>query len=214
MALTTTTLAAAVAANDVQVVLTSATGVAAGSLLLVGSSEYMKVNQNYVAGNTTVPVRRGVQGTKAIAHVASENVNIGTGEDFSLPAPQLGGALPIAGRAREIRNYAASGAITLPTPGNDMVAILIGTSALAMTVAVPTKDMDGSILYVIGNAKSQSTVATATTVGYGNAGASYDTFTFQNAGNCTLSLIACNGFWSILNTPITGTSTALSVAIA
>lgn len=212
MALTNTTNSAAVGINDTQIVLTSATAVAPGVLLLVGHSEFMLVAKNYVSG-TTVPVIRAQNGTANVAHVTTETVNIGTGEDFGLPPIQLGNALTVAGKARPVQYYAANGAISLPAFASDAVAVLIGTSTLTMTLALPTLAQTGSILYVVGNAKSQSTVGT-TTAGYGNAGSSYDLLTFQNAGNVTLSFMAVNGFWSILNTPITGTSTALSVAIA
>jgi hypothetical protein len=102
----------------------------------------------------------------------------------------------------------------LPAPGSDAVAVIIGTSTLTMTVAAPTKDMDGSILYIMGNGKSASTVAFDATNGIGNAGSNYDVITFQNAGDVSISVMAINGYWNLVGSPITGTTTALSVAIA
>lgn len=212
MALTNTTLSTAVATTDNQIIVASATGFAVGYIVQINQESFI-VAQNYVSG-TTIPVLRGKAGTLRQAHVSSSIVTVGTGDDFLANSPQLSGAIAIAGRARTLTSYVASGAIALPAPGNDAVAILLGTSALTMTIAAPTQDLNGSILTVIGAAKSQSTVATATTVGFGNAGASYDTFTLQNAGNVALQFMACNGFWVILNTPITGTSTAFSAGIA
>jgi hypothetical protein len=209
MALTTTTLASAVAVTDTQVVVTSATAVAAGSILLI-DQEVFAVAQNYTSG-TTVPVLRGRQGTKTQAHVITANVIIGTGADFAQPATQEVVSFPIAGRARTLTSYTASGAIALPTPGNDAVAVINGTSALTMTLANPTTDMDGSILWIICNGKSTSTVTY--TAGFGNSGSSYDVATLPAGGATVIETIACGGFW-LLASPMTGTLTSAVPALA
>lgn len=210
MALTTTTLSSACAASDQSIVVASATGFAAGYLVLI-DGEMLKVRKDYVSG-TTIPVLRGQDGTKRVAHVSSANVTVGTAADFATPVEQGFVDYAVVGRGRQVFSYSASGAITLPNPGSDAVAILNGTGTLAMTLANPTKDMDGSVLTIVGNGKSASTVTY--TAGFGNAGSSYDVITFQNAGQVSISCIAANGIWVLLNTPITGTSTAVSVAIA
>jgi hypothetical protein len=211
MALATTTLSAAVLVGDNAISVASSTSMAAGRLIRV-DGEVMKVSGAYVSG-TLVPVLRGQDGTVTAAHPSGANVVHGLASDFSGPANGSDDSVSYPARpARVVSSYAASGAITLPAAGSDAVAVLIGTSALAMTLANPTSDMDGSILIIVGNGKSASTVTY--TAGLGNAGSSYDVVTFQNAGIVSLSLIAVNSFWVSLNTPITGTSTALSVAIA
>jgi hypothetical protein len=210
MALTTTTLSAAVAQSDVSIVVASATGFAAGNLILI-DQEVMQVSKNYVSG-TTIPVQRGLDGSAQTTHKASANVTTFLASDQPGPAPQEVTQWPIAGKARRVLSYSAAGAITLPNPGEDMVAVLIGTSTIAMTLANPTKDMDGCVLTIIGNGKSASTVTY--TAGFGNAGSSYDVITFQNAGQVSISVMAVNAIWVLLNTPITGTTTAVSVAIA
>lgn len=210
MAVTTTTNSSAIALTDVSIVVASATGFSAGRLVKV-NGEFMQVAQNYTSG-TTIPVLRGRQGTAQTAHGVTSNVEVGTGEDFAQGAAQAVVAYPYI-RSRIVKAYGAAGAITLPTPGSDMVAILIGTSALAMTVAAPTKDMDGCRLVIQGNAKSASTITV--TNGIGNAGSSYDVVTLQNAGNVGIELIAVNAFWNINAAPaITGTTTAIGAAIA
>lgn len=211
MALTTTTLSSAVATSDLQIVVANATGFAAGYLIKV-DQEFMRVKSTYSSG-TTIPIDgRGLNGTIVAAHVASANVTVGTGTDWADPAASTIVAYPLSAIRRNLISYSASGAITLPTKGEDMVAVLNGTSTLTMTLASPGKDIDGAKLTVIGNGKSASTVA-YTTTGYGNAGASYVTFTFQTGGQVAIQLMACNGIWVVLNTPITGTSTSISVAI-
>lgn len=202
MALTTTTLASACAAGDTSIVVTSATGFAARSIILI-DQEQMQVAASYLSG-TTVPVRRGQGGTVANAHAVSANVVVGTGNDFGAIAAQTNANFPIAGRARTLTSYSASGAIELPKPGNDAVAVLNGTGTLTMTLANPTTDMDGSLLYIVSNAKVAYTVTY--TAGWGGAGGSYDTATGNTSGQTGMLLIACNGAWVLLSV-MTGTLT-------
>lgn len=211
MALATTTLSAAVLAGDSVISVASATSMAAGRLIRI-DGEVLKVAGAYVSG-TSVPVLRGQDGTVTAAHASSANVVHGLASDFSGPADGSDDSVSYPARpARKVSSYSASGAITLPAAGSDAVAILNGTSAIAMTLANPTSDMDGSILTIIGNGKSASTVTY--TAGFGNAGSAYDVITMQTAGQVSVSLMAANSIWVVLNAPITGTTTALSVAIA
>ena len=211
MALATTTLSSACAVGDTSIVVASATSFAAGRLVVI-DGEVMQVTSAYSSG-TTIPVTRGLNGTVTAAHVSSANVTHGLASDFPVAAPGSDDSVLLAARpGRDRRSYSASGAIALPAAGRDMVAIIIGTSALAMTVAAPTKDMDGSILYIVGNGKSASTVTFSG--GVGAAGTSYDVATFQNAGQVGVSVMAANGAWVLLNGPITGTTTGLSFGIA
>lgn len=212
MALTTTTLASAVATTDNNLVVTSATGFAAGSLVRI-DDEWMQITQNYVSG-TTIGVLRGQAGSAVTAHVASANVTVGLASDFDV-APQngaYGSTLVPPSRARRMVSYSASGAIGLPSSGEDVVAVINGTSTLAMTVAAPAKDADGSILYIVGNGKSATTVTFSGGIGAGGSG--YDVATLQNAGQVGMAVMAVNGAWVLLGSPVTGTSTALSFAIA
>ena len=115
-------------------------------------------------------------------------------------------------RRREVLAYGAAGAISLPTPGSDMVAILNGTSALAMTLANPGKDQDGDVIEIIGNGKAAHTVTY--TAGAGDAGTSYDVFTFDASGQCSVRFMAANERWVLCPSPISGTVTAVDVAVA
>lgn len=212
MAFTTTTLASACGASDTQIIVTSATGFAARNSLVIDGEE-MLVTNAYVSG-TIIPVIRGQVGSIVTAHAASANVTTGLSTDFAAAGPQSAVTYAVAGRVRTVTSYSASGAITLPTAGADAVAILNGTSTLTMTVAAPTKDMDGSVLTIVGNGKSASTVAFDATNGIGNAGSGYDVVTFQNAGQVGIQVMAANGFWVCFAAPaITGTTTAISTAI-
>ena len=209
MALATTTLSSAATATDKSIVVASATSVAAGRLIRV-DNEVMQVVQSYVSG-TTVGVLRGRDGTAAVAHVVTADVVHGTAADFAVPGFGSTVGYPEAGRSRRVRSYSATGAITLPSAGTDEVAILNGTVALAMTLADPTGDMDGTILYIVGNGKAAHTVTV--TNGFGLGGAGYDVVTFEANGLQGIQAMAMKTGWVVLST-MTGTLTRVSPGIA
>jgi hypothetical protein len=205
MALATTTLSSAVGVNDNSIVVASATSFAAGRLVRV-DDEWMKVASNYSSG-TTIPVLRGQQGSAVLAHVSSANVVHGLASDFSaapIQAP-VGVTIP-AQRARRVTSYSAAGAISLPNAGEDAVAVIIGTSNLAMTLADPTKDLDGCVLTVIANGKAAHTLTLSS--GIGNGGSSFDVGTFSSSLQTGCQLMACNGFWVLIGNGIAGATAA------
>lgn len=213
MALTATTLGAAVTVSDTKITVASATSLAIGSLVRV-DGEMMKVTKGYIAGSTSVPVLRGQDGTANIAHASGGGVVHGTGSDFSTPAPQTVVQYPIAGRARQMVNYGAAGAITLPTPGSDVLAVINGTNALAMTLAVPTKDMDGCMLWIASDGAGAHTVTVAS--GIGGAGSAYDVITINATAPVVLGpLVAMNSLWNMaVSVPLAGTMTNITAASA
>lgn len=211
MALATTTTGSAVTVNDNSIVVASATSFLPGRLVLV-DCEWMQVAKNYVSG-TTIPVTRGLDGSVTAAHVSGCRVTHGLASDFATPPAGIADAVtkPLSAGFR-VSSYVAAGAIQFGFPFD--IAIIIGTATIAMTVAAPTKDQDGCLLLICGEAKSASTVQFAGTVGLGNAGSSYDVMSAQNAGNVSMLVVAVNGFWNLVNAPVTGTSTALSWGVA
>lgn len=202
MALARTTLAAAVGLNDLSVLLTSISGLAVGQKLIIDEEE-MRVASVPASAAVPVPVTRGINGTAVKAHVSGAGVVSGLSTDFATPRQP---------RRREIRSYSAAGAIALPTPGNDMVAILNGTTARAMTLANPAKDNDGDILTVIGNGKAAHTVTYAAGLGAGGAG--LDVMTFDTNAQCSVQFMAVNEVWVPLASPLSGTLTGADVAVA
>lgn len=204
MALTRTTLSSAVALGDIQVTIASITALALGDHILI-NGERMRVTSVPAAATSPVGVFRGDAGTKVVAHPVTSGVAFGKPEDF---------ASPVSGyaRRREVRAYTAAGAIALPTPGQDAVAIINGTAALAMTLADPGKDQDGDILIIVGNGKAAHTVTY--TAGWGDAGSGADVGTFDASGQCAMAFIAANETWVPLPSPMSGTLTAFDVASA
>jgi hypothetical protein len=209
MALVETTLSAACGANDRSIVVASATSVAANRLIEI-DGEVMQVTKDYTSG-TTVNVIRGLDGTAQKAHPSGARVTHGDAVDFGDPAPGTPTNFPAAGLAFERVSYSASGAIELPRPGSMRLAMLNGTSVLAMTLAVPSKAMDGTILFVVGNGKAAHTLTVSG--GIGAAGSSYDVATFDANGQNAVMLIAANEVWVLLS-PMTGTLTAVVPALA
>ncbi len=209
MAFTRTTASAAIGASDGSITVASATGFAANSLILV-DNEFMQVRADYVSG-TSIPVLRGRNGSIGAAHAITSGVVVGLASDFAVPPPQATVSAPLA-RIRQVSAYGAAGAISLPSPGSDAVAIINGTAALAMTLADPAKDNDGDMLFIVGNGKAAHTVTY--TAGLGDAGSGYDVGTFDSGGQCCLSLIAANESWVPLSSPLSGTLTAIDIAIA
>lgn len=85
MALTTTTLSAAAASNDLTIAVASATGISyslTSPVLLMIDDEFLVIS-NTVSG-TVVPVSRGRNGSRAQAHGNGRPVYIGTPGDFQL----------------------------------------------------------------------------------------------------------------------------------
>ena len=208
MALATTTLSSAVTVTDSSIVVASATSVAAGRIVLIGG-EFLQVTQDYVSG-TTGNVLRGQNGTGTAAQVASANVTHGAAAELTGAAP--GSPVLIPGvMTTTTTSYSAAGAIAFGV-ANLTVAIINGSSALAMTIADPDSSQDGIQLAIVGNGKAAHTVPY--TAGLGDAGSGYDVGTFAGSGQCSMLLVAANSSWVPLPSPFSGTLTAIDVAIA
>lgn len=212
MAKNHTTLAAALAATDETLTLASGTGVSDSRYIVMGG-EVMQIIKGTTAATTTPRVKRALQGTAPDTGVVGTAVTIMDASDMVDTTPQQAITFP-ALLTTTFDTYVAAGAISFGAARWTFAQIL-GTSAIAMTLANPTIDQNGYLISVITSAKSASTLTVASGVGgVGNAGASYDVLTFQNAGNLGITFVASNGFWVTLTPPITGTTTALSMAIA
>jgi hypothetical protein len=208
MAFTTTTLSSAMTATQTTATVTSATGFAAGYILRC-DGEFMPVAQSYVSG-TTIPVLRGRDGTAGQAHAKGANITSGLASDYALPPFAIPDTVvDPAAPVFPIFSYSASGAIP-PVQG---IHILNGTSVLVMTIAVPTKDQDGQMMYIIGNGAAAHTVQF--TGGLSGAGSSYDVITTNATAPIALFAIACNGLWlTLVTAAMTGTVTNITGGVA
>lgn len=215
MALVTPTLSAAASISDTTFTVSASTSIAAGNIWRC-DGESGTVTSAYVSGSTSVPVVRAQGGTAAQAHPSGANISFGVASDTAWGSVGTAVVVPYppAGRTRSILSYSATGAITLPDPGTDMVAIINGTTGVAMTVADPGKQLDGSKLDIMSNGAATTTTVTFAG-GLNGAGSSYDVVTFNTGAPVLLSVTAVNGKWMIPCCPaMTGTVTNLVGAVA
>lgn len=199
MALVTTTLSTALALTDNVMVVASATSFAAGRIVTI-DQEVLQVAQNYTSG-TTIPILRGREGSVQAAHKVTANVNHGLASDFSTPQAQTVVTYPVV-RGTQLISITATSTLDLPKGGTDLRVILNGTSVIALTIPVPTKDMDGVELSIVGNGVAAHTLTF--TGGLSGAGASYDVITVNATAPSAYKFIACNGLWLIYCGPALG----------
>jgi hypothetical protein len=197
MALTASTLSGAVTADQTTIKVASATGYAKGRLIRVDDEFMLQTAEADANATTVIPVRRGVNGTQPKAHAASAVVLVGnpaaTSSDWTGNQVTTQVAYPLAGRQRRVSSYSASGAIALPSPGTDEVAVMNGTGTEAYSIAAPTKDMDGCMLFVLAGGAGAKVITV--TGGISGAGSSYDIVTLNATAVAGFLLIACNGLW-------------------
>lgn len=211
MALVRTTLSSACGAGDNSIVVASATGFAAGYRIQI-DQEVMRVDTSYSSG-TTIPVIRGVDASCVAAHVATAGVVCGVGTDFPDPQPQTETLTKISGRVRQIQSYSAAATITPPADGSDLTVVINGTSVVALTIAVPTKDMDGCELNIVSNGAAAHTLTF--TGGLSGAGTSYDVITINATAPAAFKFIACNSLWmAYCQPPMGGTVTNIIGSVA
>ena len=210
MALAETTLSSAVTVNADEIVVASATSIVAGRLILV-DQEMMQVTQSYVSG-TTIPVLRGRDGTANSAHVATAQVIHGDAADFGAPSPGTAITYPVV-RPTLVQSISATGTLTLPPVGCDLRVILNGTSVITLTVPVPSKAHDGTVLMIVSNGAAAH--VPTFTGGLGGAGSGYDAITNNATGKMALLVIAANETWQIVQAPaLTGTVTNITGGVA
>lgn len=199
MALTATTLNGAITADATLIRLTSGTGAGKGKYIKVDDEFLLQTADADSNATTLIPVKRGQNGTQAKAHPTSAVALIGTASNINA-SPDFGGnqvdtqsSYPLAGRQRRVSSYSAAGAIALPSPGTDEVAVLNGTGTEAYSIAAPTKDMDGCLLFVVAGGAGAKVITV--TGGMSGAGTSYDAITLNATAVAGFMLIACNGLW-------------------
>jgi hypothetical protein len=198
MAITRTTLSGAVSTTDTEVLLASITGLAVSQNIVI-NAETMRVLSVPTAATNPVGVLRGTRGTNVQAHATGSTVLFGPPADMVTPAR---GFLP----RREVVAYNAAGAIANPTPGIDRVAVINGTTTLAMTLANPAKDNEGDTLFVVSNGKGAHTLTYS--AGLGGGSTATDLMTFSTVAQMCVVFIAVSESWVLVG----GSSGAGAVA--
>ncbi len=211
MSLAETTLSSAVLVGDSSIAVASATSLAEGRLIQV-DGEFMQVTKAYIVGSTTVPVTRGRDGTAQVAHNVTARVVHGDAADWGTPGA---GAVTIgspSGRPRKTIGYSAAASMALPKAGEDQVVHLDST-AFTLTVPVPTKDLDGSVVTFVGTGGAAYVLVF--TGGLSGASTGYTTITFNATGAVAFQVIAMNEVWvALAQIPVASTVTNVTATIS
>ncbi len=178
MAATSTQLSGGITAGQTQIVVASGTGISVGTILRVGD-EKMEV-QN-VANSPTLGVRRGINGTAALAHDTLAFVGIGAASDY--PPPTF----------LKQRTYGQDGAITVEHSDD----LITKAAAAALTLENPSKALNG-LRKRIASATAAAHVITGVTIWDGTATVNV-TITFPAIIGAAVELEAQNGMWLVSN---------------
>ncbi len=179
MALTATTLAAAITSTATQLTLTSGTGAAVKSFVKI-DSEFCEILD--ITFSPTIRVSRGQAGTLGVAHGVLSPATIGLGSDFPV-SPFLPNEF--------MQSYGASGAIAIPNV--DSTIFINKATLAALTLAVPTQAQNGRRLRIISTTGTAHTVTTtgSATCFNGTTG----TATFAAVIGSSMEVVAAAGKW-------------------
>lgn len=190
MAITATTLAAAVSADDQVIKATSATGATVG-----GFAKFDNEFAEIIAINgTTIEVRRtGEQGSAVVAHNILAPLVFGLWSDLPelgntqvVPTPRLRGDLVTVG---------ADAAIACPV--RDTVFTIMKATALASsTFANPSAAQDGLVVTFTSGTEAAH-VVTFVNLNDGTTG-NHTTATFAAFKGCSLTVVAVRGEWNVV----------------
>jgi hypothetical protein len=190
MALTRTTISAAIAADADIIPVTSATGFAAGNFLRV-DNEYMMV---VAVNGTNIQVRsRGDLGSAAAAHNSLAPATTGLLSD--LPNYPLGQAAQVDAQGQTIVTASVDGALAIPT--QDTLVLVQKAGVCAMTLANPTTAQDGLQVTILSATANAHTV-TYTAGFYGDTTSS-DVATFAAKVGASFTIKAQGGKWGIVS---------------
>jgi hypothetical protein len=191
MSLTNTTLAAACGAADLTLRLTSVTGAVVGAPLKI-ENEYVGAVLSIVSPFVTVR-DRGAEGTLAVAHNALAPVNLAAAaSDFiAIPAGSTNQVPPFRER---VQYYSVNGAIALPDQNTTVILNKAGVAA--MTLADPTRDMEGLEMTIMAGTAQANTVTYTT--GFNGGGAATDVGTFGGAIGDNFRIKAVLGVWNVM----------------
>jgi hypothetical protein len=194
MALTTTTLAAACGRDDVTIKVTSATGFADKQLIRVDAEIMAQAGTPSTTSPTSIPVRRGIDGTAQLAHGILANVATGLVTDFPVPPPgQIAAIAPDAGR----RTLGVDTTLnTADFPPGPSTYVITKATAAAITLGAPSKAQDGLRVTFLSGTAAAHTVTYAAGF-YGDTTAS-DIATFAAKVGASMTLEAQAGAWGPL----------------
>lgn len=189
MALTATTAAAAVSINDQSFNATSASGATVGGVARI-DNEFTVIT---AINGTLISIRRGLDGSKQVAHNLLAPVTFGLTSDFPAPGPAR---LTQVDPADDAQSYGATGAIdpTLFTAQRTTVVLTKATAA-AMTIVGPSKAQDGIEVTILSATAAAHTVTY--TAGFYADTTSSDVATFAAKAGASMTIVARAGTWGV-----------------
>jgi hypothetical protein len=194
MAITATTLSAAIDAGQTTLPVTSSTGATVGYPCKI-DNEYSTIVA--VPSTTSVLVRtRGQEGGIAVLHAALANVEFASAAgDF--PASPVGSMVPVPPDQRELVSYGVSGAIAIPI--SDTNIYISKASAAVMTLAAPATTQDGLTLTITSNTAAAHTITGVALIADGVSGSPHSTATFGAFKGASITLMANTGLWNVVS---------------
>jgi hypothetical protein len=200
MALTATTLSAAINISDTLWPLTSSTGFLVGQPIRL-DNEYAYV----VSAPTTTSVivrNRGSEGSTPSAHQILTNVITGLASDFPAIPPGLVGQGQQATSYDDMVTLGANTAIIGVPIRNTAYLITKATALASTTLAAPTTAQNGIRLTFTSTAAVAHVITTAALFNNGITGGPWSTATFAAFVGAGFSAIAENGLWMVTAIPI------------
>lgn len=203
--ITGTTLAAPISVTDLVITVTSAAGFGTSQT----APQFIKIDDEFMviapayntapynASSLSIPVyRRGDQGTAVAAHNALAPVTTGLFSDQVPLAPGADSAVPVPAAQDHIASYSVNGAIALPTAPNTTV-VLTKAGVAAMTLAAPTKDIDGYSLFITSTTAFAHTITATGLIQDGATGAPHNLVTLAAFKGAGITLQALQGLWQV-----------------
>lgn len=189
MALTTTSLSAALPAASLIVPVTSATGATVGGFLKV-DDEYMVITE---INGTRMTVRsRGDYASAAAAHNILAPVTFGLWSDL----PQPGPTHVVPGLdAAALTSVGTDGAIDVASLVENTTIVVTKATAAALTLAAPSRAQDGLVVTILSATAAAHTV-TYTPGFYGDTTLS-DVATFAAKAGASMTIVARGGTWGV-----------------
>jgi hypothetical protein len=193
MALTNTTLAAAIGQNDDTIRVTAATGFADQQLIRV-DNEFMA--QAGAAQGVVIKVRRGLEGTAQVAHGILADVVTGLMGDFPAPPP----GHPVQVPPTEIGRATLGADVTLNTAdlpkSMQLTYVITKAGVCAVTLTAPSKAQNG-LRITFRSATANAHTITYTAGVYGDTTSS-DVLTFAAKVGASCTLEANAGTWGVI----------------
>lgn len=208
MAITATTLAADLGANDVTMSVASGSGfptsgstIANPGYLVRIDNEYMLAVQQPVSGTIKI-AQRGYDGTAAVAHDILAKVLVSSApSDFSPVAAgsqvELPPFTPVQQTIGEDLTFTTAQVAAL---GNQpRVYAITKATAAAITLVAPSKAQDGLTLVFTSLTAAAHVITATTLLGDAVSGSPHTTATFAAFIGATLTLQAQNGIYSVVS---------------